>query len=100
MENIKLIKNILDKNWKFIVNFANINENKKFYKQIDEKIIKIFSKNKIEILNNKNDNGNIISVYNLEKKLNSKNIILEYLDKIKQWKINYDNNLIKNIFLK
>jgi len=100
LKTIKLIKNILDKNWKFIVNFANTKENKSFYEEIQEKILEIFPKNKIEILNDKNDNWNIIWVYNLEKKLNSESLILEYLQKVQDWKINYDSNLIKNIFLK
>jgi len=74
-------------------------ENKNFYKEIDKKILKVFNKNKIDILNNKNDFWNIISVYNLEKKINSEELILEYLKKVKKWLINYDANLIKNVYL-
>jgi len=100
LEIIKLIKNILCPNWKFMVNIANIRNHKKFYGEIDNKILEIFPKNKIEILNNKDDEWNIISVYNLENKINSEELVLEYLQKVQNLEINYDSNLIKNIYLK
>jgi len=100
IENIKLIKNILSKNWKLIINFANTEGNKNYYSEIHNKLIEIFWDNFIKILNNKEDGWNIIWVYNLTKKYNSEELILEYLQKVQTWLINYDSNLIKNIYLK
>jgi len=84
---------------KIIINYANNYENSKYYNEIDNKIKNIFKKKYIKILNNKNDDWNIIWVYNLNKNLNSQDLILEYLNKVQNWEINYDSNIISNIFL-
>ena len=99
IENIKLIKNILTPNWKIIVNYANTEKHSVFYKQIHSKLLDIFWHNYIKILNSKTDTWNIIWVYNLDKKYNSEELILEYLTKVQNLEINYDSNIISNIFL-
>ena len=97
---IKKIQNLLTKKWKIIVNYANILENRQYYNEINKKFSCIFWENFIEILNNKDDPWNIVSVYNLDKNYSSEELILEYLQKVQAWTINYDSNLIKNIYLK
>ena len=95
LEILKKIKNLLDKNWLFIVNFANYLENLDYYKKIEQKIISVFWENFIKIKSEEN----IVWVFWLEKILNSEELILKYLEKIKKNNINYDSNLIKNIIL-
>ncbi len=85
---------------KIIINYANNIDNEKYYEEIHNNIINIFPNNHIKILNNKDDNWNIIWVYNLKKKLNSEELVLEYLSKVQNWEINYDSNIISNIYLK
>jgi hypothetical protein len=88
-------------NWKLIFNFANYLENENFYKKIDKLLVdNLKNKEKIEILNWKNDFWNVIGIYNLKNKINSEDLILEYLSKVQEWIINYDSNIISNIFLK
>ncbi len=104
LNNFWIIKNIislLSQNWKLIVNFANYKENKNFYKQIEEKILdNLKNKQKIEFLNWKDDFWNVVWIYNLSKSLNSQEVLLNYLEKVQAWLINYDSNLITKIFLK
>ncbi len=100
IKTIKLIKNILDINWLFIINFANNQDYQDYYHNIDKKLLNIFWKNKVELLNWINDDWNIIWVYNLKKEYSSEEIIIKYLEKVQKWEINYDFNLIKNIYLK
>ena len=96
----KNLKLLTIKETKIIINYANNIDNKNYYKEIHNKIINIFWKNYIEILNNKDDTWNIVWVYNLEKNINSEELILEYLSKVQNWLMNYDSNIISNIFLK
>ncbi len=99
IEIIIKIKNILWNSWIFLVNFADYKENIQFYQNIERKILQVFSSKNIKILNNKNDYSNIIWVYNLKKKINSQDLILNYLQKVKSGLINYDSNLIKKVFI-
>jgi len=98
---IKKIINLLAKDSKIIINYANYNNNEKFYLNIENIFLKnLGNKEKIEILNWENDFWNIVTVYNLKEKITSENLILEYLQKVQVWDINYDSNLITNVFLK
>jgi len=95
-ENIKSIKKLITKNSKIIINFANYKEFEKEYLELEKSFLEILeNKKNFKILNNKNDYGNVIWVYNLWKDYNSQEIILEYLQKVQSWLINYDSNLIK-----
>jgi len=101
IDNIKKIVNLIFKNWKIIINYSDFEENNDFYKEIEDKFVSsLKNKDKIKILNWKNDLWNIVWVYNLEKKYNSEELILEYLQKVQNWEINYDSNLVSKIFLK
>ena len=98
---IQSITSLLNTNWKIIFNYANYNENKNFYEKIDKLFLEnLKNKEKIHILNWKDDYWNLIAVYNLKEKFDSEKIILEYLQKVQAWDINYDSNLISKIHLK
>ena len=100
-DNIKKITNLISENWKIIINYSDYNENKIFYEKIENNFLENLKfKNKIHFLNWKNDNSNIIAIYNLKEKYDFEKIILEYLSKVQNWIINYDSNLIWKIFLK
>ena len=100
-KNIKNIIQLLNKNWELIVNFANYKENYSYYKEIEEKIIQnLINKEYFYLLNWENDYWNVIWVYNLKEKFDKEKLILSYLEKVQNWLINYDSNLITKIFLK
>ena len=95
------IKKILNKNWALAINFANYNWlNIWKYNKIHHFLKTIFWENFIHILSDKETKWNVSWVYNLKKKYNSEEINLSYLQKVKNWSILYDSNMIKNTIIK
>lgn len=96
----KKINNILTNKWILILNYADYSWiNIRKYDKIHNNIIQVFWDKFIHILNWKDDRWNISAIYNLDKEYNSEEVILAYLEKVQNWEINYDWNLIKNIVL-
>ena len=94
------IKKKLNKDWILSINYSNYHTvNKEKYDNIHEILKKTFWKNFIHLLSWKTDKWNIVWIYNLDKKYNSEEITLRYLGKVKNWKILYDPNMIKNIII-
>jgi len=90
------IKKLLLNDWTLSINYADyIWEYDLVHKYLKE----IFWKNSIHITSWENYKWNISWIYNLDKKYDSKEIILKYLEKVKKWEILYDSNMIKKIIL-
>lgn len=94
------IKKILNKDWILSINYSNYHTfNQKKYDNIHNNLIKIFWSNYIHFLPWKTDRWNISWIYNLNKKYTSEEISVKYLEKVKNWEILYDSNMIKNIII-
>ncbi|MFK7780309.1 MAG: methyltransferase domain-containing protein [Candidatus Gracilibacteria bacterium] len=99
----KNIKKILLNDGTISINFSNYElENKKNvekYNKIHSNLINYFGKYYSHILSGKNDRGNIIGIYNLNKKYNAIDFNSSYLEKVKKGIIVYDSKIIQNTIL-
>lgn len=94
------IKKILESNGTLSINYADyrwINIWK--YNKIHFFLKELFGENYIHILSEKETKWNVSWIYNLDKKYNSIDINLKYLEKVKKAEILYDSNMIKNIII-
>ena len=100
---IKKIKKILLKDWIISINFSNHDfKDKKrtqIYDNIHSNLIIQFWEYYSHILSWKNDRWNIAWIYNLDKNYKALDFNKNYLEKVKNWEIVYDCNLIKNTIL-
>lgn len=100
-EQYDKIKFLLNDSWIISINYADYSwTNIWKYNKIDFYLKKIFWKNSILLKCEKNNNWNIVWIYNLNKKYSSEEINLKYLENVKKWNIIYDSNIIKNTFIK
>jgi spermidine synthase len=94
------IKKILELNGTLSINYADyrwINIWK--YNKIHFFLKELFGENYIHILSEKETKWNVSWIYNLDKKYNSIDVNLKYLEKVKKAEILYDSNMIKNIII-
>ena len=94
------IKKILNNEWIFSINYADYSWlNVWKYNKIHYFLKEIFWENFVHIKWEKNNNWNISWIYNLDKNYEPEEINLKYLEKVKNWDILYDSNMIKNTII-
>ncbi|MDD3646809.1 MAG: methyltransferase domain-containing protein, partial [Candidatus Gracilibacteria bacterium] len=82
------------------INFANygLEDNKRIqnYDKIHSNLLAIFGKYYSHMLAGKNDRGNVIGIYNLDKFYEASDYNFNYLEKVQNGEIEYDGNIIQN----
>jgi len=100
IETYLSIKASLNVKWIISINFANYSwVNIWKYNKIHHFLKTIFWENYIHINWEKNNKWNIIWIYNLDKKYLSEEVNMNYLKLVKEGKILYDSNIIKNTYI-
>ncbi|MDD2870978.1 MAG: methyltransferase [Candidatus Gracilibacteria bacterium] len=99
IEFFEKIKNVLNNDGVLSINFADYDlENvykKQFYDKIHNNLIKLFGQYYSHILAGLNDRGNVMGIYNLDKKYEEKDYYDNYKILVNKGKIIYDENIIK-----
>lgn len=93
------IKNILSDDGIVSINFADYEIWNEKYEKIHNNLINIFGKNFSHILEWINNRWNIAWIYNLDKKYSQDDFINKYSEYVWKWKISFDENMIKNVFI-
>lgn len=97
------IKDVLNSNWVVSINLAdydlkNIEKCKK-YNIIHSNLINIFWKFYSHLLAWENDRWNVMWIYNLGKIYSASEYENNYRELVKEWQIEFDSKIIKNIVL-
>jgi len=100
LEKYQNISKLLNKNWIISINFADYSwKNIWKYNKIHHFLKKIFWENYLHINSEKDKKWNIIWIYNISKKYTNEEVSLNYLNLVKNKKVLYDSNMIKNIYI-
>lgn len=102
-EFFKRTKKVLKDDWVLSINFADFNleniEKTNIFNKIHNNLINIFWEYYSHLLLWNNDRWNIMWIYNLDKYYTASDYDNNYLEKVKNWEILYDEKIIKNTVL-
>ena len=99
----KQIKKVLQQDWVISINYADYylddKEKTNKYNKIHSNIINIFWKYYSHLLTWEDNRWNVSWIYNLTKNYTAKEYDINYMNKYKNWEIEFDSNIIKNTVL-
>ncbi|MDD5213013.1 MAG: methyltransferase domain-containing protein [Candidatus Gracilibacteria bacterium] len=94
IEFFEYVKSVLKDDGVVSVNFADYYIGNLKHDKTHENLVNIFGKNFSQFLAGTNDRGNVIGIYNLDKKYSSDDYINKYTEHVQKGRISFDENII------